>query len=109
MEGNKIISKTQSTKHEINKSFPVLTCPLARGIGSIRSTPSAYIWMSEKMSRAFTASHSVWSRDVESGHFLLAKRFSVYLAMIKSFLVCLMRDRLECSHRALVIVCDYCL
>lgn len=44
------------------------------------------------MSRAFTASHNVWSRDVVSGHFFLAKRFSVYLAVMKSFLACLVGD-----------------
>lgn len=69
-----------------------LTCPLARGMGSMRSTPSANTWTREKMSRALTASHSVCSRDVASGHFFLAKRFSVYFATMKSFLACLRAD-----------------
>ncbi|TNN80254.1 hypothetical protein EYF80_009579 [Liparis tanakae] len=62
-------------------------------------------WMREKMSRAFTASHSVWSRDVASELFFLAKRFSVYLAVMKSFLACLVEHPYK-PHNAPLIVAN---
>lgn len=41
------------------------------------------------MSRAFTASHSAWSRAATSALFFFANRFSMYFDVMKSFLVCL--------------------
>lgn len=56
---------------------------------SIRSTPSAYTWIKEKMSRVFTASQSACRRAALSANFRWANHFSVYLAVMKSFLTCL--------------------
>lgn len=59
-----------------------LTCPLASGIFSVRSTPSAYTWTNPKMSLDLTASQRACNLAALSACFFLAYFLSIYLAVI---------------------------